>query len=432
MANSDRISDYRDLNNWSYNLGEPDISKHAKIPDGWALKEPPSFIKESEFGAAIFENKITKEVVVVFRGTDPGKARDQFTNAELFAPGRKPIEYEMAERYVEKALAEMPPDYKMRITGHSQGAGMAHYMGLKHDVPSVGFNTSPGNIYLNNIYDTLPENGKASHVDFRSSENGTKGTPVLNSDGISSAETPITNPAAPLFGPLVPGMQAYMDPIAKIEPIYLKTGCKDALCHSLTNFDDPELQSAREAYGKDFLPAEAIVGGEDKFNACFETLDKSLGDAILDEIEDEIGKVKDAVNGAAGAVANKVEDAWDTIKETASEAWDATKDIASDAWTATKDAAKDLMDDVFGPDATAGGAAPTVGPLGLASDVSNTAGGGVSQSITAMEDEADDLAQQADSHADAAEIDAGKAKAAALRAAAIAARIRAMLSRRYC
>jgi hypothetical protein len=437
MTNNDRTAEYRDISSWSYNLGQPDVSKHVPLPKGWEEVDS-SFIRESEFGAAILKNPVTKEMVVVFRGTDPSKLRDQVTNAALLLPGKKPEEYMMAERYIEKALADMPPDYQMRITGHSQGAGMAHYMGLKHDIPSVGFNTSPGNIYLNNIYDTLPKDGKASHIDLRSSEDGTKGIAGFNSDFISSGETPITNPVAPLVAPLVPDLQAYMDPIAKIEAKYLKTGCKDAICHSLENFADPQLKEAQEHNGGDILPNDSIVGGKDLFNSCFPTRDETDGitltDARINEAKEELGKAADAVTDAAKAAANKVEEAWDDTTGAISNAWDKTTDAAGDALDWTKDKANDLWDSAFGDDP----APPTFQPWeGMGGRFSGAGGGGSwapgsgGETIIAMDDQADELANSTDTHANSAESSARRAESAARRAAAIAAQIRAMMSRRY-
>ena len=474
MSQTDRIGDYRDISKWSYNLGEPDVTKHVQVPKGWTM-EKSDFIQESEFGAAIFKNEATKEMVVVFRGTDPGKLRDQVTNLETFAKGHKPREYEMAERYMESALAGMPPGYQMRVTGHSQGAGMAHYMALKHDVPSVGFNTSPGNIYLNNIYETLPQTGNASHLEFRSSVDGTKGIPVLNSDFVSSAENPITNPGGMLLAPVAPGFvldtQAYMDPIAKIQPVYLKTGCKDGICHSLENFNDPQLVEARQVHGGDILPDTIINGGEDKFMACFPTRDVTEGvgldDAYWNEFKAETGKAADwageqvdnAVDAAKGAAAwtatqageawdattDAASAAWDATKETASDAWDATKDTASDAWDATRDTVSDVSQwtkekagrmldwarDQWNsaPDEGATMTLPTVEVDASALNAFSRPGGSTSETIMALDDQAEQLADEADGHADRAETAARHARSSARRAAAAAARMRAMLSR---
>ena len=437
MSRSDRVNDYRDISDWSYNLGQKDPSKLVPVPEGWSVVNS-DFIKDSEFGAAIFRNDATKEIVVAFRGTDPSALRDQVTNLELFAKGHKPREYEMAERYMEQALADMPEGYQIRTTGHSQGAGMAHYMGLKHDIPSVGFNTSPGNIYLNNIYETLPESGTASHIDLRSSMDGSKGLPMLDSDTISGGESPITHPAGMLLSPFAPKFvadtQFYMDPIAGITPVYLKTGCNDAICHSLSNFGDKQLEQIRQDTGQDILPNEGIIGGDDKFKACFPTRDVTdgvtLGDSYLDEIKTEAGKAADvvvegaqaagnAIAGAASAAADKVGDALDAVKDAAGAATDWTTDKASGAWNWTKDKWNKTFGDEPAP------TVPSNGVLGY----TISSGSGASQTITAIQDEGDAQADEADSHADRSESAAKRARVAARRAAAARARMQAMIRR---
>jgi hypothetical protein len=473
----DRIYDYRDISNWSYDLAREDPKTITPLPNGWSIVDS-TYVKDSEFGAVIFRNDVTKEVVVGFRGTEK-TFRDWQTNFALAKPGYKPEEFGIAENYIERAIANAPDGYVVRTTGHSQGGALAHYMGLKHNVPSVGFNSAPGNIYLNEIYKTLPDGGDASHLDFRSSVSGDKGMPMLDSDVVSGLDTPLTHPAGLGLSVLSPQAsltaQGYMDPIVQVDPTYLQTGCKDTgVCHSMENFDDAAIDQAKAALGGgDLIPDGSIVGGDDEFKACFETKDVSLSEAAYNEASKELGEVVDGVvdtakDGAAW-VGDKASDAWDATKDTASDVWDATKETATDAWDATKDTASDvwdatkdaadwtkekasdlydgakqnigdgldylgdkansLKDSIFGGDEST--SFPTVlddlaggGSSTLQSFTSSSSGG---QSITEAEDEADTEADNTDRHADRAENAARRARSAAQRAAAAAARMRAML-----
>ncbi len=192
--------------------------------------------------------------------------------------------------------------------------------------------------------------------------------------------------------------------------------------------------------------------------------------------------VSQSVSEAYDALGKQMRETWDATKDTASDAWDATKDTASDAWDATKgiaeqaadwaakkggeamdfgdqmvDGAKDALRDASGwAQDKAGGALnwakdqwnsawdegtspdgmttlPTVevdasgfGAFGTFSRSGGTSG----ETIIAIDDQAEQLADDADGHADRAETAARSARSSARRAAAIAARIRAMLSRR--
>jgi hypothetical protein len=492
MARSDRVYDYRDLSQWSYDLANAQPKQVATLPNGWSIVDS-TYDNGSEFGAAIFRNDLTKEVVVSFRGTEK-TFRDWQTNFAMARPGYKPEEFNIAERYIEQAMANAPEGYNIRTTGHSQGAALAHYMGLKHDVPSVGFNTAPGNIYLNEIYKTLPNGGTSSHIDIRSSVDGERGIPGVNSDVVSGLDSPVTHPVGAGLTMVSPsaglGAQGYMDPIAKVDPIYLQTGCTDTgMCHSLSNFDDQQLDRVREQLGGDILPDSSIIGGEDKIKACLPTRDVTegitLGDVVRTEAQNETEKAvdlagdkinqavdaaKEAVSEAAGAVKDTAVAAAGAAKDAAMAVVDATKEaavavadaattaaavakeaagaaaaMAKDAGTAVVDAVEEAADAAKGAAGNAmgwakgkvsnfldsapesppwadggGGASGSLGPSAAAGDT-----------IVAMEDQADDLAQEADGHADRAASAARRAQSAATRAAAIAARIRAMMSRRY-
>ncbi len=303
-ATRDRAADYADLARWPYELAKEIPQQISPLPRGWQIVGKPTYLKESEFGVVILRNDVTKEIVVSYRGTEQ-TVRDWTTNAELAIPGWKPRELEMAEREMEQALANAPEGYKVRATGHSQGGMLAHYVAKKYDVSSVGFNSAPGNDYLNHIYDTKLENRQATHIDLRASVDG-------NKTSLGSVL-----PDGQFDSDIVSGLGdvAHLKPIDGVEAMYLPTGCKDSLCHSMDNFTEETLATVSQKFQAPVLPDEALPAGNPPL-MCFETRkpwDETV-DRVQDSVEAQIDQAGEAVKEElAGAIRSGGEQLADNI-----------------------------------------------------------------------------------------------------------------------
>lgn len=83
---------------------------------------------EVGFQADQYENKIKKEIAIVFRGTDNSSV-DNMANFAIWWPwsnDRAPAQYQLAKNLAEK-IHKDNPDYKLILVGHSLGGGMAFH-----------------------------------------------------------------------------------------------------------------------------------------------------------------------------------------------------------------------------------------------------------------------------------------------------------------
>src|SRR5262249_6812099 len=102
-------------------------------------------VTNTDFKGCVYVSKQIKEMVVAFQGTDPSKLGDLVADLQIAITGfigMLPQYCGAALRLFEKA-ATTYPGYKVSLTGHSLGGGIAQVIGHWTNTPFVTFN-APG------------------------------------------------------------------------------------------------------------------------------------------------------------------------------------------------------------------------------------------------------------------------------------------------
>jgi len=113
-----------------------DISEF-KIP-GWQRMDILYFKTGKGLSVDVYRSRNTKDIVLSFRGTD---GLNDWVHANLRFMGAR--QYDQAIYYTE-LISKTYPDYKITVTGHSLGGGLALHTSLNLiNIDAYAFNTSP-------------------------------------------------------------------------------------------------------------------------------------------------------------------------------------------------------------------------------------------------------------------------------------------------
>ena len=134
----------------------------AVAPQSLGLDE--SLFKDGSFSSTLFQNQVTGEYILAFRGTDnAGDWRDNF----LQASGAATQQYRSAVALA-KELDQVLPDGSLTFTGHSLGGGLATAAALSIDAPANVFN--PAALH--------PDTAATLNLDYAAAQNLVKVTTV--------------------------------------------------------------------------------------------------------------------------------------------------------------------------------------------------------------------------------------------------------------
>ncbi|MGQ8823661.1 lipase family protein [Bacillus sp. NA_146.1] len=174
MANEISDQAYRELANGAYKSDERKEINNKRGSEVWEPIHPKGaklHDKETGFDATVYQNTVTGDVVVAYRGTEGGESLDRsvpdfITDARYILMGQNPIQdgekidpYDKsqviaANQFTQSvSLLEIVkkeyPNQKISTTGHSLGGANAQFASAICGVPAVTY-SAPG------VYDMLP------------------------------------------------------------------------------------------------------------------------------------------------------------------------------------------------------------------------------------------------------------------------------------
>ncbi|OWT52703.1 MULTISPECIES: hypothetical protein [Bacillus] len=175
MANEISDQAYRELANGAYKSDERKEINNKRGSEVWEPIHPKGaklHDKETGFDATVYQNTVTGDVVVAYRGTEGGESLDRsvpdfITDARYILMGQNPIQdgekidpYDKsqviaANQFTQSvSLLEIVkkeyPNQKISTTGHSLGGANAQFASAICGVPAVTY-SAPG------VYDMLPK-----------------------------------------------------------------------------------------------------------------------------------------------------------------------------------------------------------------------------------------------------------------------------------
>lgn len=134
---------YADLANAIYDFANSSIND-------WQLIEQIS--KDSGMQAGVYMNRKTDELVMAFRGTEACDLSCSFKEIKesvvdlaadtLLSFGESGPQFRHAFNFAEDIM-ERYPDYKIKVTGHSLGGGLAQAIGTTFGLETFAFNSAP-------------------------------------------------------------------------------------------------------------------------------------------------------------------------------------------------------------------------------------------------------------------------------------------------
>ena len=153
------VMDYALLSQAIYDAG----TSKFKAPNGWEAVDPVTFSSLLDPKKAFYNDPVNdftigafikgKNLVIVFKGTNPKNMVDWST--DFFAVmGKEPGQYVEALNWVSNAIqrGENLFNFKVTLTGHSLGGGLATFAALHCNKPAIVFNPAPmGSGMLSNI-----------------------------------------------------------------------------------------------------------------------------------------------------------------------------------------------------------------------------------------------------------------------------------------
>lgn len=175
MANEISDQAYRELANGAYKSDERKEINNKRGSEVWEPIHPKGaklHDKETGFDATVYQNTVTGDIVVAYRGTEGGESLDRsvpdfITDARYILMGQNPIQdgekidpydksqviaanqFTQAVSLLEIVKKEYP-NQKISTTGHSLGGANAQFASAICDVPAVTY-SAPG------VYDMLPK-----------------------------------------------------------------------------------------------------------------------------------------------------------------------------------------------------------------------------------------------------------------------------------
>ncbi|MDF9529824.1 lipase family protein [Bacillus cereus] len=175
MANEISDQAYRELANGAYKSDERKEINNKRGSEVWEPIHPKGaklHDKETGFDATVYQNTVTGDIVVAYRGTEGGESLDRsvpdfITDARYILMGQNPIQdgekidpYDKSQVIVANQFTQSVslleivkkeyPNQKISTTGHSLGGANAQFASAICGVPAVTY-SAPG------VYDMLPK-----------------------------------------------------------------------------------------------------------------------------------------------------------------------------------------------------------------------------------------------------------------------------------
>jgi pimeloyl-ACP methyl ester carboxylesterase len=132
------------VQNLTYGLLSNAAYKNGAVPPGWSIVDTsvqsmgPS---DKGFAAVTFQNQITKEIVIAYRGTDEfGDAPNNFV--QLALQNDVPGQLIEAQAYLDQTVKKFGPN--LVVVGHSLGGALAQLISAFNETVSAFTYNAPG------------------------------------------------------------------------------------------------------------------------------------------------------------------------------------------------------------------------------------------------------------------------------------------------